>query len=81
MTTVSVDASVFEDLVNFRMNHLIKTIEEILANWEEKDIDEFINKARSGIIPHAEMDAISLRQLQADLENYRKILKEMKVEN
>ncbi|MHA1521500.1 MAG: hypothetical protein ACTSRK_15060 [Promethearchaeota archaeon] len=49
-------------------------INEILDKWNEENVDDFIEKARSGVLENAEMDAISLRQITADYQKLKNLL-------
>ncbi|MHA1265564.1 MAG: hypothetical protein ACTSRS_10045 [Candidatus Helarchaeota archaeon] len=49
-----------------------------MAEWNQNNAEDFIEKARSGALPEAEMDAITVRQLIADIEKLESLLKSLK---
>jgi hypothetical protein len=61
--TITLENSIAEDLIKFKMNSVKKTVKNILESWKEDNVDEFIEKVISGKIPNAEMDAITIRDL------------------
>jgi hypothetical protein len=63
MTTVSIEKVLAIDLVNSKLNTVIKEIDIILKGWDYNDPDKFISDAKQGILEEAEDDAISLRNL------------------
>ncbi len=63
MTTVKLEKSEVEDLINYKLRNLHKEIQKILDKWNETSIDQFIDKARNGTFEEAENDAIDIRQL------------------
>ena len=74
------DKSIAEDLVNTKLSLIRERIDGILTTWNYKDVDLFLQDARTGTIEEAEMDAISLTNLLDQREKYFK-LKELWVED
>ena len=65
------------DLLEFKLRHIQDVLLEILGTWQEKDAKSFLDKARSGELIEAEMDAITVEQLLIDIEKYQKVLENM----
>ena len=63
---VSLERETAKELISFKLNHIQESIHSILDKWGEDNTDDFITKAKSGILNNAEMDAISIRQLIID---------------
>ena len=63
-----------QELVSFKLHHIQGLIHSILDKWNEDNTDDFISKAKSGILNNAEMDAISMRQLVADYQKLKELL-------
>lgn len=63
MTTVKLEKSEVEELINYKLRNLHKEIQNILDRWNETSIDKFVEKARNGTYEEAENDAIDIRQL------------------
>ena len=63
MTTVKLEKSEVEELINYKLRNLHKEIQNILDRWNETSIDKFVEKARDGTYEEAENDAIDIRQL------------------
>ncbi|MBA7541899.1 hypothetical protein ES705_34215 [subsurface metagenome] len=63
MTTVKLEKSEVEELINYKLRNLHKEIQNILDRWNETSIDKFVEKARNGTYGEAENDAIDIRQL------------------
>ncbi len=80
MATITMDKSIAEDLVNTKLSLIRERIDGILTTWNYKDVDLFLQDARTGTIEEAEMDAISLTNLLDQREKYFK-LKELWVED
>ncbi len=75
MTTVTIDKAVLDDLVDFKLKHIVQEMQRILEQWHYQSIDLFLTHARDGTLKGAEMDAIGLRQLlinRQKLEGLRK---------
>lgn len=70
-----------QELIQFKLTHISKSINYIIAKWNQDNSDDFIQKVKSGEIPNAEMDAISLRQLEADYLKYSTLLQSVQEEN
>ncbi|MHA1651412.1 MAG: hypothetical protein ACTSYB_14565 [Candidatus Helarchaeota archaeon] len=78
---IRLDSNIREDLVKFKLKNIQDKIQMILNKWHEFNIDDFIKKTKTGELPDAELDAITIKQLVKDLESLRKLLKQIKVEN
>ena len=63
---ISVDKSLFEDLLSYKIRHINEEIETILVKWNYRSADLFLEDARTGKLKEAEMDAIELHQLVSD---------------
>lgn len=63
-----------KDLITFKLEHLSKLINSILAKWNQDNIDDFLEKAHLGILENAEMDAISLKQIAYDYKELKALL-------
>ena len=63
MTTIKLEKSEVEELINYKLRNLHKEIQNILDRWNETSIDKFVEKARDGTYEEAENDAIDIRQL------------------
>lgn len=75
---IELETEVAKELVEMKLLSIRTTINQILNDWNYTDIDEFIANAKSGEIEEAEMDGITLRQLQADLQKYEHLLMKIK---
>ena len=71
---VEIKQETAQELIKFKLEHLSKLINKILEKWNEENVDDFINKARSGVLQNAEMDAISLKQIEADYQRLKNLL-------
>jgi len=69
------DSDLAEELVKFKLKSIQETMQTILEKWHESNIDDFIEKARTGELSDAELDAITIRQLIADLDRLEEVLK------
>ena len=76
--TVTLENAVAEELITFKLNSIKTTINNILEAWKEDTTDEFIAKVKSGEIPNRELDAITLRQLEADMDRLQSLLASIK---
>lgn len=74
MATISVDKTLFEDLISFKIRRLTEDIQNILIKWKYSSANDFIDDVRSGKIREAEMDAIEIRQILHDQQELRKLL-------
>ncbi|WP_371804107.1 hypothetical protein [Candidatus Lokiarchaeum ossiferum] len=72
--SVEINQEIAQELITFKLEHLSKIINETLEKWNETNADEFIDKARNGILKNAEMDAISIRQILADYKRLKELL-------
>ncbi len=71
---VEINQETAQELIIFKLEHLSKLINKILEKWKEENSDDFIDKARSGVLENAEMDAISLKQITADYQRLKNLL-------
>lgn len=72
--SVEIKQEIAKELITFKLEHLSKLINEILEKWDEPNIDDFMDKARKGVLPDAEMDAMSIRQILADYRRLKDLL-------
>ncbi len=72
--TITLENEVAEDLIKFKLQYIQETITSILNKWNEENVEDFIKKAKTGELADAEMDAITIRQLVADLDRLQKLL-------
>ena len=56
--SVSIEKETAKELITFKLQHIQEEIQSILNKWEEDNTDDFISKAKSGVLENAEMDAI-----------------------
>jgi len=78
--SVSIEKETAKELISFKLHHIQEEIQNILNRWDEDNTDDFISKAKKGILENAEMDAISIRQLLADYERLKDLLESIKSE-
>ena len=71
---VEIKQETAQELIKFKLEHLSKLINKILEKWNEENVDDFIENARSGVLENAEMDAISLKQIEADYQRLKDLL-------
>ncbi len=71
---VKLEKEVARELVTFKLQHVQKTIRIILEKWKEENTDDFITKAKNGILENAKLDAISIRQLVPDYKKFKELL-------
>ena len=74
---VSLDRDIAIDLISSKVSMIKEAMAEILQTWNEDDTDEFLEKAKTGKLEEAEMDAITIRQLRYDLEKYQSLLEQV----
>ncbi len=74
---VSMKKEVAEELVTFKLRQIQILIEEILQRWNEKVIEDFLEKAKDGTLHEAENDAIELKQLVFEEEKLQNLLKKL----
>lgn len=77
MTTVSLDRSDAEDLIQYKLRNIQKEISKILKKWSESSIDSFLEKSSSGKIEESENDAIDLKQLFHEQQKLQKLLENL----
>ncbi len=63
MTSVIIEKSELEELINYKLRNIQKEISKILERWNETSADQFIQKAQNGYYEEAENDAIDIKQL------------------
>lgn len=73
MTEVSINKEILDDLVDFKLGHIVQEIRRILEQWNYRSVDLFLEHARDGTLRDAEMDAIALRQLELQRDKLEKI--------
>jgi hypothetical protein len=73
LTSCTIEYELLEELVDFKLHHLIHEVNEIIEKWGYGDAIKFMEDARNGTLQEAEIDAISLRQLLADREKLEQI--------
>ena len=71
--SIKIERETLEELITFKMQHLQTFMRSLLNKWEEENSEDFIQKAKSGELKDAEMDAISMRQLLADHDRLKSI--------
>ncbi|MFX1294052.1 MAG: hypothetical protein ACFFD2_04235 [Promethearchaeota archaeon] len=76
--TITLENKIAEDLIKFKLQSVQNTLSKILTNWNQDNTKDFIEKTRSGKLPEAEMDAITVRQLIIDLEKLKSLIKSIK---
>ncbi len=74
MTTVVLDKSVAEELIQYKLHGVSEEIQHILERWNETSATAFLEKARNGTYEEAENDAIDLHQLLADEKRLKDLL-------
>lgn len=74
---VSLKKEVAEELITYKLRRIQSIIEDILTRWKEKSIEEFLQKAKEGILQEAENDAIELKQLVSEEEKLQNLLKKL----
>ncbi|MHA1301899.1 MAG: hypothetical protein ACTSO9_20980 [Candidatus Helarchaeota archaeon] len=76
--TIKLENNIAEELIKYKLGHLQKNISSILERWNENNIEDFLKKAKTGELPEAEMDAITLKQLNADYDRLKTLLKQIR---
>jgi len=76
--TISLKNELAEDLIKFKLNSVKNTLSKILIKWKQENAEDFVEKARSGELPEAEMDGITVRQLISDIEELETLLQSIK---
>ena len=76
--TITLDNEIAEELIRFKLRSVQETLAKILADWKQDNAEDFIEKARSGELSEAEMDAITVRQLISDIDKLQSLLKSLK---
>ena len=76
--TISLDSETARELITFKLNSLQITLNDILSHWNQDTVEEFIQKAKSGELENAEMDAITVRQLIKDIDKLQSLLSSVK---
>lgn len=70
MTQVTLDRKVAEELLNTKLRFLQDETRKILRRWDYRSAEKFLQDARDGTIVEAEDDAITLRHLLDQLEEF-----------
>ena len=76
--TITLKNEVAKDLIEFKLKSIKNTLNEILKKWNQENAEDFIEKARSGDLPNAEMDAITVRQIINDIDELDSLYKSIK---
>lgn len=76
--TITLDNKIAEDLIKFKLRSGQDTLSKILNTWNQDTAEDFIEKARTGELHEAEMDAFTVKQLIADIEKLESVLKTIK---
>ncbi len=76
--TIPLENEIAEDLIKFKLNSIQNTLAKILSDWNQDNAEDFLEKARSGELPEAEMDAITVRQLLKDIDKLETLLRSIK---
>jgi hypothetical protein len=50
MTTVTIDKAVLDDLVDFKLKHIVQEMQRILEQWHYQSVDLFLTHARDGTL-------------------------------
>lgn len=77
MTTVSLNRSDAEDLIQYKLRNIQKEISNILNKWSESSIEGFLEKSSSGNLEESENDAIDLKQLFHEQQKLQKLLESL----
>ncbi|TFG19436.1 MAG: hypothetical protein EU530_06235 [Promethearchaeota archaeon] len=72
--TVEMEQETAKELITYKLSNISKLIDSILSKWNQSSIEELLEKAKTGELLEAEMDAISLKQLHADQQRLNKLL-------
>ena len=73
--TITLKNEIAKDLIEFKLKSVKNTLYKILMKWDQNNAEDFIEKTRSGDLPNAEMDAITVRQLISDIEELETLFK------
>lgn len=63
MTSNTIKKDIIEELIDFKLNSIVKEINRILSKWNYRVIKDFLEHARNGTLEEAEDDAIDLTNL------------------
>jgi len=77
MTTVSLDRSDAEDLIQYKLRNIQREISRILEKWSETSIDSFLENSKTGKLDESENDAIDLKQLIQEQKKLQRLLKSL----
>ena len=66
--------------VSSKLRNIRNLISEILTKWNEDSTEIFLTKARKGIYPESENDAIDLRQLLIEEKKLMKLHEDLSEE-
>ena len=80
-TTVTLDKTLAEELIIFKLHRIHELIEKILLKWNESSPQAFLEKAKNGMLEEAENDAIELKQLLLEEKRLQSLVKEIKEQN
>jgi hypothetical protein len=74
MTMVTIEKSVAEGLITYKLRRLQELIDQILVRWNETTPEPFLQKARLGQYSNAENDAIELEQFLLEAQQMHTLL-------
>jgi hypothetical protein len=77
MTQISIDKDIVEDLITYKLRRVEEIIKSILERWNVTDADDFLSKAKRGLYPESENDAIDLKQLLAEEQKLKNLLQDI----
>lgn len=76
--TIALDSETAKELINFKLNSIQSTVDDILSEWNQNNVEDFLLKAKNGTLENAEMDAITVRQLIRDIDKLQSLLSSVK---
>ena len=71
--SVTLDKPLAIELINFKLNYIVKEIENILNHWNEDTIEIFLEKAKDGRLKEPENDPIEMKQLEVEEEKLTRL--------
>ncbi len=77
-TTVTLDRTLAEELIFFKLHRIRELVEQILTKWNESSAQSFLEKAKDGVLEEAENDAIELKQSLLEEKNFCLFYKKLK---
>jgi hypothetical protein len=76
--SITIEAGLAIELIESKIRQLDDKIEQILYKWNAASIDEFIEKAKAGVLVDAIPDAVSIRNLIDKRDTLSSILTQSK---